>query len=64
MRTRECVAAKEFARASAWPGLYCDHVGDRELPYGSARRARCALRERQVRPYPDRLQLLPYGQIP
>ena len=36
-------------------------VGDRELSHRSAGRARPALRE--VRAYPDRLQLLPYGQI-
>lgn len=37
-------------------------VGDRELPHGSARRSCRALREREVRLYADRLQLLPYGQ--
>ena len=38
-------------------------VGDRELPHGSARRSCRALREREVRLYANRLQLLVWGFI-
>src|SRR6516164_561233 len=39
-------------------------VGDRELPHGRARRPCRTLREPDVRPHADLLQLLSYGQIP
>src|SRR5262249_164271 len=39
-------------------------VGDRELPHGSTRRPCRALRERELRLYADRLQLLPQPALP
>src|SRR5271167_3120049 len=39
-------------------------VGDRELPHGSARGACRALRERELRPHSDCLQLLPQPALP
>jgi hypothetical protein len=39
-------------------------VGDRELPHGSARGSCRTLRERELRPHPDCLQLLPQPSLP
>ena len=58
---------------AAWRKANAGHVSlgqmkvmtcDQALPHGGARRACCALREREVRPHRDRLQQLPQPALP